>query len=121
MEEQKKVTPTISEQPANNQRTTSEQPVNDRRTMDRTYLIFSLIFGNENTFEKCSKEECKNLLDVSCSMSLQNKNIKNALIKHKVQDLFNKSTLCVLFICVYNGLPLYIHYFLFFYFFYNFL
>lgn len=58
--------------------------------MNRYHLIFTLVFENNNTFKNSTKEECNNLLNVSCSMCNLNINIKNSLIKHRVQSIFNE-------------------------------
>jgi hypothetical protein len=55
--------------------------------VDQTYLVFSVLFENNNAFKELSKESCKNLLDVSCSMCVKNKNIKEAMNKYQITHL----------------------------------
>jgi hypothetical protein len=55
--------------------------------VDQAHLVFSVLFENDNAFEELSKESCKNLLDVSCSMCVKNKNIKQAMNKYQITHL----------------------------------
>jgi hypothetical protein len=69
--------------------------------MPNTALVFEIVFENENTFCNISKEECKLLLDTSCSMCMKNTNIlgfmqeqtinyTNRKLKAKTEDFFQK-------------------------------
>lgn len=69
--------------------------------MPNTALVFEIVFENENTFNNISKEECKRLLDTSCSMCMKNTNILNFMqeqtinytnrkLKAKTEEFFQK-------------------------------
>jgi hypothetical protein len=68
--------------------------------VDKMDLVFSVLFENNNAFEELSKESCKNLLDVSCSMCVKNKNIKEAMTKYQVnhlRELVSKNVIKLMF------------------------
>ena len=49
----------------------------DKQSMPNTALFLEIVFENDNTFINISKEECKLLLDTSCSICIKNQNILN--------------------------------------------
>lgn len=61
---------------------------NSQRMVD-TYLVFTIIFNNENTFNDLSREQCKLLLDTSCSMSMKNPNVLQAMMQFQIE--YNQS------------------------------
>jgi hypothetical protein len=59
--------------------------------MEQLFVVFSLVFSNENTFKDISKDECKKLLNTSCSMCMLNYNIRHQMKKYSKQHLHNKT------------------------------
>ena len=60
--------------------------------MDRIELVMTIVFENDETFQKLTKDECKLLLNASCSMSMKNKNVCKSL--KKFQAYYEEKLLC---------------------------